>query len=270
MLRGAIDLIHPDRIGGWVYSESGSVRGRAVLAFLDGACIGSGSIEGFREDLADAGLGDGYLGFNFNITLPKGGDSGRAVVRLDGSDFLLVQPAAKIASATADSFKPLVYGLDNIEWMRSSGWLAPADFTLLKYLQQVGAYDHSLRQPKPAGQDADLIDPKIAAQPIFDLLLLRRAVVVSVTAPASEGETLINSILASTTRPLPIVAITSPDRGAISVLEGSHFDARLSKPLDGAVEYPYGPDRLLFLNLNCTFAVKPGSPLTSLTVLAAE
>jgi hypothetical protein len=271
MLRGAIDLIHPDRIGGWIYSETGSVGGLTMLAFVDGTCVGSGAVEVFRKDLAEAGLGDGHLGFSFPISLPNSEDLNRVIVRLDGSDLVLLQSTSKIvATKTADSFKPLIHSSDSIEWMRSSGWLAPAEFTFLKYVQQIGAYDYSLRQPKSTNQQStDLVDPLVAAQPMFDLLFLRRALIVDIGVPASESANLIDLVLAATKRPLPIVAVTCFDVGSISVLEGSQSDGQAPESLLGAVDYPYGPDRLLFLNLNCVFSVRPGPSSASLRILAA-
>ncbi len=43
MLKGAIDHISPNEIGGWIYSATASLRNHTVLAFIDDACIGAGS-----------------------------------------------------------------------------------------------------------------------------------------------------------------------------------------------------------------------------------
>src|SRR5713101_4760963 len=85
MLRGAIDYATPSRLGGWVFSEAVSLRDHTVLAYLGEVCIGTGQIDKFRQDLADAGLSDGFLGFNFAIALDRPADLARVVIRLDGS-----------------------------------------------------------------------------------------------------------------------------------------------------------------------------------------
>jgi hypothetical protein len=241
------------------------------LAFVDGTCVGSGAVEVFRNDLAEAGLGDGHLGFSFPISLPNSEDLNRVFVRLDGSDLVLLQSTSKIvAIKTADSFKPLVHSSDSIEWMRSSGWLEPANFSFLKYIYQIGAYDYSLRQPKSANQlGANLVEPIVAAQPLFDLLCLRKALIVGIEVPLSESMSLADLVVASPKRRLPIVAITSSEVGSISLLEGSHLDTKPPESFIGAVDYPFGPDRLLFLNLKCAFAIRPRSSRAPLIALTA-
>jgi hypothetical protein len=272
MLRGAIDLTHPERIGGWIYSELGSVRGRTILAFIDDKCVGSGIVDVFRKDLADAGLGDGYLGFSFPVSVKDPDDICRAIVRLDGSDTVLLQPSSKIASKKkADLFTSIIDSADSIEWMRSSGWLAPEEFTFLKYIHQIGAFDYSLLVPKSADKkETGLLDPVKAAQSLLSLLCLRKTVVLDLQITISEPDSFLNQILAAAKKPLPVVAVTSRVPGTIAVVEGSHFDAKTSSSLVGAVDYPFGPDRLLFLNLACTFKIELEPSETSLRVLGAE
>jgi len=164
---------------------------------------------------------------------------------------------------------PFVHRADSIEWMRSSGWLAPADFTFLKLVHQIGAYDCSLRQPNYNNpQNVDLLEPMATAQPLFDLLCLRKAMIVSLETLASRN--LVELVLGSAKKPLPIVAFTCAETGSISVVEGSHQDVEQIKSLAGAVDYPYGPDRLLFLNLVCAFAIKSDSHQAPLKVFAVE
>ncbi|ESQ88888.1 hypothetical protein ABAC460_13995 [Asticcacaulis sp. AC460] len=98
MIRGAIDSVHPDKIGGWIYSEIGSLRGKKVLAFVGGLCVGSGEIGLFRQDLADAGLDEGYVGFNFDITLPSRDKLSSVVVSLENSDLFLKQADAVVGA----------------------------------------------------------------------------------------------------------------------------------------------------------------------------
>jgi len=271
MLRGAIDLIHPEAIGGWVYSELGSLREQTILAFVDSKCIGSGKIDIFRKDLADAGLGDGYLGFRFPISVENPKDINRAIIRLDNSDAVLLQPSAKIDSAkSTDLFASPRYTMANIEWMRSRGWLEASEFTFLKYVHQIGAYDYSLVLPKVAGKStSQLLDPVTAAQPMFDLLSSKNAKVKELNIPDVSQQDLRLLVATALESPLPIVAITSSEIGSISLLEGSHSeDVDSSASFVGAVDYPFGPDRLLFLNLTTTFKFNSASS-SAVKLLAA-
>ncbi len=98
MLRGAIEGVTHDAIFGWLYSPEVPLRGRTVLAFLDGRCIGSGRIEVFRQDLKDARLGDGFCGFHFGLTYPGRAEPGRVVVKLEASDAVLLQSGSRVAA----------------------------------------------------------------------------------------------------------------------------------------------------------------------------
>ncbi len=149
MLRGAIDLVRQDQIGGWLYSDVGEVDNRVVLAFVDDQCVGSGPLGLMREDLKAAGLGDGRLGFSFGISLQDDADLPRVMVKIDGSDVFLLQQTATIARP--ELFLPVFTTLDRIEWMRSKGLLAPSEITFLKYIQQLGAFEYSLVQVKIGG-----------------------------------------------------------------------------------------------------------------------
>jgi hypothetical protein len=258
MLRGAIDLIHPERVGGWMYSEAGSVRGATVLAFVDEHCVGSGRIELFRQDLVDAGLGDGFLGFSFPITPPTPGDACRVVVRLDGSDPVFVQRDAAISARSGpDRLSPMMHTVESVEWMRSSGWLDPSEYTFMRYIIQIGAYDHSLlRRKSTTDKSTDLMDPLVAAQPLLNLLCLKNVKVTEMVLRVEEPEQFVELILQRTGRMLPVVALTSAQAGVLAIVEGSHLDSQTDHSMMGAIEYPYGPDRLLFLNLGAKFALR--------------
>ena len=96
MIRGAIEVATPVLVSGWIYSKTGSLRDHLVLAFVDGRCVGTGKVEIFRKDLADAKLGDGYCGFHFPIMLQNGEDPGSVVLRLQDSDAALLQTRSRV------------------------------------------------------------------------------------------------------------------------------------------------------------------------------
>jgi hypothetical protein len=99
MIRGNIEAVGEGVIRGWIFSPEVSLRGRTLLAFLDGHCIGAGEINVFRDDIRDAGLGDGYAGFEFEIGLDDEADAPRVVVALDWCDAVLMQKQARVAPA---------------------------------------------------------------------------------------------------------------------------------------------------------------------------
>ncbi len=96
MIRGAIEWAGAGSIRGWIFSPEAGLRGRTLLAFLDGQCVGAGEIGLFREDIRDAGLGDGYSGFEFDIVLDDPADAPRVVVALDWCDAVLMQRNARV------------------------------------------------------------------------------------------------------------------------------------------------------------------------------
>ncbi len=99
MIRGAIERAEPGRIAGWVFSEYVPLRDTVALAFAGARCVGSGTISLFRQDLKDAGLGDGFLGFNFPITLQPAETVASIVIKLPRSDFALLQTTSQVTAA---------------------------------------------------------------------------------------------------------------------------------------------------------------------------
>jgi len=260
MLKGAIDYVSASEIGGWIYSAAGSLRDQTVLAFIDDVCIGAGRVEVFREDLADAGLGDGFLGFRFPVTLPKLEQAPLVVVKLEGSDALIMQPSARLAFRARSRARTIVTvrTLASIEWMRARAWLDQAEYDFLRLMFRFGVYDLSLRKAKPQVKHSGngFRDPQEAAQEMFDLLCCTR------TEVAADGLTQQTGLRPQVDRFQsgliePIIAIWSPQAASISLVEGSHQDTLPTDSesgLTGAVDYGIGPDRLLFIDLRCRLA----------------
>jgi len=247
MLKGAIDFSDGERIGGWVYSDVAPMRGRTVLAFLDRECVGAGQIEHFRQDLADAGLGDGYLGFNFAIGLPAPRLAKSVVIQLEGSDFLLAQPGTTFANndpSSAGAFKD--YSLDEIEWMRQREWLDQNEFDFLKYLSVIGIYDRSLVRDQ-----SGLSDLKIEARRLMELYNQKPLTIKEQQVSLDDLSVYKEGILSDLI--IPVVAIFS-NEGYISILEGSHRDeVKDGAPdMSGAVRHRFGSDRLLFVDFRAT------------------
>lgn len=243
MIRGAIDYADQQRVGGWIYSDVAPVGGRTVLAFLDKDCVGAGGLDIFRQDLADAGLGDGMVGFNFGIGVPED-DIGRVTVRLEGSDFCLIQQQARVEADSLASKLRAKKQLEitDIEWMQARGWLDSPEYDFLTFITNIGLYDLSLNARGAA------LAPEAAAKRFLELYaqgpLEVRAETMSPDALAARRLELMADLK------VPVVAIHG-EGGALSLLEGSNQDEDFLRTKDmlGAVQHNCRAGQLLFLDL---------------------
>src|ERR1051325_1902938 len=280
MLRGAIDLTTPDMIGGWISSEALVVRSLPVLAFLDDACVGAGKITEFRRDLADAGLGDGYLGFKFRISVNSPEDVRRVVVKLDGSDAVLVQQGSRIVDADATASVrqhrlPATRRLNCLRWMRERDWLNQAEYDFLTLIDQAGVYDRMLGGAKAGRPSNALAAPAAVAG---DLLSLYHMEHVEVQEQHIEAVSDLPGFLAAQEPPGGtdfVVALWSEGNARIGVGEGSHLarpagtDAPTADTAD-FVSYRLSPDRLLFLNSRCRTEARSLAPQQGIQVFYAQ
>ncbi len=269
MIRGAIEQVVRNRISGWVWSPDTEVKGRTVLAFLDDACIGAGRVEGFRQDLKDAGLGDGIAGFDFELGLENAADAPRVTVRLEESDALLMQRQARIVPLVARA-APAVQreaaanlGPATLEWMRSRGWLCQSDYDFLRFIRRLGVYDRSLVvavDSRAEGREASLQDPMEMARHMLQLLRLEDVAVQrhSLATPREWRRLAEQQEMA--TGPGAVLALHSHGRGRLPVVEGSHTRPEmltLDAGPPGCTDYMLGPDRLVFLDARC--GIGPGA-----------
>jgi hypothetical protein len=269
MIRGAIENVSRNRVYGWVWSPAAPVAGRRVLAFLDEACIGAGEVGDFRPDLKDAGLGDGMAGFNFDLTYPNPADAPRVVVRLEGSDAVLIQRRSRVMppGAVASGSAPGRQGrqpqsLSSLQWMRARGWLSQSDFDFLRFFRQIGVYDRSLVVPqeRPDRGEPTRLDPSETARQLLLLHRMDEAEVKQETLAAPRDWRRLAEQQELATGPGAVVALWSRGRGRLPVIEGSHLQAGIvaadAEPPPG-MDYALGPDRLLFLDARC--ALGPGA-----------
>lgn len=266
MIRGFIESVTAESVSGWMFAEFIGLRGHKVLAFLDRECIGVGRIERFRQDLADAGLGDGFLGFHFGIAprvTPQ--DQPRVMVRLEGSDVVLLQAGARVVgtgTATAvasDSDVPAIPPEASLRWMLARGWLSEEEYDVLRLLDRFGV--HSFTLPTSGVQaGVDLLDRVAAARALFELYAMDAVAVERVTLPSLDdlpgqwGRPAAAEGGGEPPPPLPILALWSPMQGRIGVAEASHRSAAsVRHGAEALVDYVYGPNRLLLLHQNCRF-----------------
>ena len=279
MLRGAIDLTL-DMIGGWIYSEAFGVRSLPVLAFLDDTCVGAGKITEFRRDLADAGLGDGYLGFKFRISVNSPEDVRRVVVKLDGSDAVLVQQGSRIVGAdviasVVQHRRPATRRLNCLRWMRERDWLNQAEYDFLTLIDQAGVYDRVLGNGKP-GRPSNVPAAPVAVA--ADLRSLFHMEHVDVQEQHIAAVSDLPGFVAAQEPPGGtdfVVALWSEGNAWIGVSEGSHLrrPAGTNDPgpeLADVVSYRLSPDRLLFLNSRCRTEARSLAPEHGIQIFYAQ
>jgi hypothetical protein len=101
MIRGAIETANRAIISGWLYARAVDLRGQLVLAFIGDRHVGTGKIELFRKDILEAGLGDGYSGFHFPVTLKPADQPQALTIRLEQSDLCLLQRDSVVVPAAS-------------------------------------------------------------------------------------------------------------------------------------------------------------------------
>jgi len=276
MVRGAIENVTRNRVFGWLWSPDASVRGRTVLAFLDDVCIGSGKVDGFRQDLKDAGLGDGYAGFNFNLTFPNAGDAPRVTVKLDGSDAMLVQRTSRIVPPGGAAGGPaagrLEPSLSSLQWMRGRGWLSQSDFDFLRFFRQFGVYERSLVVPKERGGDGMqgapvLLDPAETAEALLGLTRFDESVMTREKVSTVRDLRRMADQVGKANGPGAVIALWSSTKRRLPVVEGSHTSqAETPEEKPVGTEYGLGPDRLLFLDTRIVLGTEASMPASGVEV----
>lgn len=273
MIRGSIEFVTIDKVGGWLYTEPVSARDRTVLAFLDDRCIGAGKVDIFRQDLADAGLGDGHLGFHFSITVDDPERLAGVVVRLEGSDASLIQPKSRIqAIDQKPSVDPedIAVRLSSLKWMLTRGWLTQAEYDFLKAALQFGVYERTLAVRNSEGIAKE--DPATVAADLlsvwhFNDTGMERQHVKS----AQAFERLLRAHRAQGTKSA-MVGLWTEQKANVLVVEGSHIGSLPTEPgqpddVAGAVSYSIRPEQLLMLDVRCQFAFSGVFPKKGITVL---
>lgn len=249
MIRGAIDYIDQYRVGGWLYSDVSAVKGKTVLAFLNKECVGAGTVEHFRQDLADAGLDDGYVGFNFGISVPEDVSPEAVIVKFDGSDLVLMQSASVVVAGDEQTLTHLhrTYSVEAIEWMRARGWLEQTEFDFLRCVSTIGLYDRSLRTGNQTSGAAE------EAARLFELYAQGPVQIESLTVNLADLAELRLSLINDSVVPLAAIHAKA---GIVSIVEGSQRDEDWAAGTDmtGAVDYRLGADRLIFTDLRATLA----------------
>ncbi len=256
MLRGAIELATTELVQGWIYSDVGPVRDQVIVALSGQDCLGTGRVDVFRPDLADAGVGDGNCGFSFPIAVrPDAVES--VVVKLDGSDAVLLQVDAHVGSGSPKALEmkrsTVLWHLARLKWALKRGRISQYDFDFLRTLWPTGVYERGLVRRK-AANDSVLIDPwRTVARGLFEAYLALDAEVETqeVRSPAD-----FKQVMTRITQSPELTIVTGlycKGQAILRVLEGSHVKDGANGEENEAVavrpsEYALSPESLIILD----------------------
>lgn len=266
MIIGAIESVRPNRVMGWVHCHAADLRGATILAFVDRRCVGSGRIDVFRQDLADAGLLHGHLGFDFPISLDAAQDTSRVVVSLERCEAVILQRdsavvPARIAALASDAFAAgPVPSREVAAWLRNQEAISAAELDVIESLTDFGV---AIWQPDGEGPDAQHAElPLAAAARLFSACALSEVEAGQVEIASFQALQAVLSEPSSALAKARLLALHAERPVRVRVQEGLHKQssvevekAALSNSATNWLEYPVSPDSLLLLHRNCRFAV---------------
>jgi hypothetical protein len=268
MIRGHIDFVSRARVEGWLFCERLNLSGASVLAFVDEACVGGGRVELLRQDLLDAGLGDGRVGFGFPVMLEPWQDPRALDVRLEGGTMRLAQGQACLVprDSLGEDRKRQGREPGSLSWMLARGWLSQPRYETLRILGEFGVRAERLRIAAPA-RDLDAVTEEIAllAAEICELALLQPVELeIRENLGAEALEAIRREVRAAFPFAPPVAGLWSPGPLAIQVVEGSHRGEPAGSAA-GAVEYGFGGAQLLMLDLDARarFPERPSPRFTA-------
>lgn len=270
--RGAVERVGDNFVSGWISSSAHSLKEATVLAFRGRECIGSAKIEGFRQDIADAKLGDGYSGFVIHTMPIAKPDQERIYVRLEGDDAILVtpgyheKPTAFAAAGPELTLERLNDRLRSIRWMRDRDWITPAQADLLRALLRYGVYE--LRIEASGGESNTLEDVRRSLATLLGLIH-RRQVAIEVQLCATP-EALTETLEEQEKGDDCYVGLWSATRNRVEVAEGSHVaHAQQQTAHLAGVMYEFGVSQVLVLDPRVSLIV-PNSVSQTLLLRAGS
>ena len=271
MIKGAIEEVTPHRVSGWIYSKQTPLRDALIMAFSDGVCIGTGRVDRFRQDLADAGLGDGYLGYSFSIGLPDGADLASVVVRLDGAEAVLLQRTSRVGRPqTSNQSKELSVDdmLRRIRWLRRRNIIAGAEYDFLRGLARFGVYEVPIDLNPAVPQQSPEDAAAALGKKLLELTVLNE--VTLKVARVSEVDNMLQAIRsgADPASGTSHVILWSPVSTRVGVVEGGHLSGSGGSDVAGAVDYHLDPSNILVLHSGCAVVPRPGGVYRSLLVMS--
>ncbi|GGD99067.1 hypothetical protein GCM10011390_17310 [Aureimonas endophytica] len=257
MIRGHIDFVSRSRVEGWIACPRLPLTGARVLAFVDETCIGGGTVNLFRQDLLDAGFGDGVVGFGFPIAPEPWHDTRVLDVRLEGGSTILKQSRACLVPREAVGEDRRRQGRDpaSLAWMLARGWLSQAHFDALRVLGEFGVHSQALAFRSPPDQvTARCDEAALAAADLVEMHMLQ-------PAELEIRDTLTPGDLSGIRRELrnafphvpPVIGLWAAREHVIDVVEGAHRPGAQALA-GGGVEYVFGGRHLMMLDLDGDFS----------------
>ena len=259
--RGAVERVGDNFVSGWISSSAHTLKEATVLAFRGRECIGSAKIEGFRQDIADAQLGDGFSGFVIHTMPIAKPDQERIYVRLEGDDAILVsagyheKPAAPVADGPELTLERLNDRLRSVRWMRDRDWITPAQADLLRALLRYGVYELRIGV---AGEETNTLEEVRSSLGTLLGLIHRRDVAIEVQL-CSTPEALTTALQEQEKGDDCYIGLWSATRNRVEVAEGSHVaHAQQQTAHLAGVMYEFGVSQVLVLDPRVSVIV-PGS-----------
>ncbi len=275
MIRGSIESVTSDSIQGWIFSEDGRIRERTILAFRDAVCIGAGKVDLFRADLADAGIGDGHLGFSFPISVNPA-EAGAVFVKIEGSDAVILQPNATIATEAAAESRldrtEMRTRLAGLKWALKHGRIPQSDFDFLRILWSFGAYERGLSRRLPSDETLVVDKPVTVAAQLFESYLGLDAQIEQ--TELTHGDDLRAEIARIAARPdaAPLLALHSVDRARLRVMEGTHVAGAAGEASQGTLaDYTLTAENLVVIDIRAAaeLTVPTGGRVLALSAVPA-
>jgi len=241
MIRGSIEIVSPELVQGWIHIEHAVVRDRVVLAFCGDECVGSGTVNMFRDDLAGAGVGDGFVGFAIRVDIDE--DSAPSVVvRLDGCDAVLLQNGASVWSVNHGVKRPnreaVVSRLMLLKWALRHARISQADFDFQRILWSLGVYERGLVHRQTGEEALVFDDPSVVAATLLESYAAQNVEIETVIV--RDDEDFKRHIAKSAGDPnlVPVIGVHAKDITWLRVLEGSQVaGATFAVDSDGNPQY---------------------------------
>ncbi|WP_152044601.1 hypothetical protein [Aureimonas psammosilenae] len=253
MIHGHIDFVSRARVEGWIASRRVALTGARVLAFVDETCIGGGTVDLFRQDLADAGFGEGKVGFRFPIAPEPWHDTRVLDVRLEGGSLILKQARTCLVSRESVGEDRRRQGRDaaSLGWMLARGWIAQTQHDALRTLSEFGVREQRLHFRAPASDTAARCEEAaLAAAEILEMHMLQ-----PVELEIREGlrpadlEPLRRELRDAFPHVPPVIGFWAKGETRVQVVEGAHLPGAPLAP-GGGLEYSFGGAQLLMLDLD--------------------
>lgn len=263
MLRGHIDLASRSMVQGWIWTDVGSLRDHLVLAFIGKECVGQGAVGIFRQDLADAGLGDGWSGFSVSVQLAPHQDFRAIVIRLDDSDMYLLPTPEILRERLVDDIwlshpQP---SPTELAWLRAKGWVSERLYNQLRLFSTFGVLEFSLREGSPVRFEdlptSHLTEP---VEALFDHIIKdHHSLTVVELLKIDQVSDEIEEFRRAFPLTPPVLGFWTAERLTISVVEGSYYrrsdisSVKSERGIVLGVEYSASEDTILVLNADSIF-----------------